>query len=382
MSSNRRIAHVDMDAFYASCELTQYPELRGQPMVVGGRRDHQPKSTADGAREFFRLRDYTGRGVLTTATYEARALGVHSGMPTMKAAKLAPDAILLPVNFDLYRRYSRIFKQSVAEICPSIENVGIDELYADITSLQDDSLTVARRIKDRVSAATGLTCSVGISPNKLLSKICSDLNKPDGVTIITMDDVVTIIWPLSVSKINGIGPKAAAKLGALGIESIGELAKFDSAVLQRYFGPRTAFWLTQVALGKDDRSVITSSEPKSLSRETTFDRDLHPRIDRSKLTPIFSDLCCQVADDLRKKGYRAKTIGIKLRFEDFTTATRDITLPTATDDSALIRRMAGECLRRVDLTRKLRLLGVRASGLEPDLPLGTPTPLQATLDLG
>lgn len=311
MSPTRRIAHVDMDAFFASCELAQYPELRGLPLVVGGRRDHRPRISADGIRQFFRLRDYVGRGVLTTATYEARALGVHSGMPTMKARKLAPDAILLPVNFELYRHYSHLFKHAIAEICPQIEDVGVDELYADITSLSEDSLTVALRIKDAVRAATGLTCSVGITPNKLLSKISSDLKKPDGVTILTMKDVPTRIWPLPVSKINGIGPKATAKLAMLGVETIGELAEADSALLQQYFGPHFALWLTEVANGRDDRPVVTSSEPKSISRETTFDNDLHAKQDRETLSKIFTNLCYQVSDDLLSKGYRGHTIGVK-----------------------------------------------------------------------
>jgi len=379
MGAPRRIAHVDMDAFFASCELAQYPELRGFPMVVGGGRDHHPHIRADGTREFSKLRDYVGRGVLTTATYEARALGVHSGMPTMKAGKLAPEAILLPVHFELYRRYSRLFKQAVAEICPSIEDVGIDELYADITSLPEDSMTIARRIKDGVRAATGLTCSVGITPNKLLSKISSDLKKPDGVTILTMKDLPTVIWPLPVSKINGIGPKATAKLGTLGIESIGELAKADSAALQQHFGPHYAFWLTEVAHGRDDRPVVTSSEPKSISRETTFDRDLHPRADRALLTPIFSELCAQVADDLRRKGYRGRTIGIKLRFDNFATVTRDSRLSSATDDKLLIRLVAGRCLKRVPLERRIRLLGVRVSSLEPAAVSEAHLPVQAGL---
>ena len=348
-------------------------------MVVGGGRDHHPHIRADGTREFSKLRDYVGRGVLTTATYEARALGVHSGMPTMKAGKLAPEAILLPVHFELYRRYSRLFKQAVAEICPSIEDVGIDELYADITSLPEDSMTIARRIKDGVRAATGLTCSVGITPNKLLSKISSDLKKPDGVTILTMKDLPTVIWPLPVSKINGIGPKATAKLGTLGIESIGELAKADSAALQQHFGPHYAFWLTEVAHGRDDRPVVTSSEPKSISRETTFDRDLHPRADRALLTPIFSELCAQVADDLRRKGYRGRTIGIKLRFDNFATVTRDSRLSSATDDKLLIRLVAGRCLKRVPLERRIRLLGVRVSSLEPAAVSEAHLPVQAGL---
>lgn len=381
MNATRRIAHVDMDAFFASCELAQYPELRGLPMVVGGRRDHRPRPGPDGSQEFSRLRDYVGRGVLTTATYEARALGVHSGMPTMKAAKLAPEAILLPVNFELYRRYSRLFKQAVARICPAIEDVGVDELYADISALPEDSTTVARRIKDAVRADTGLTCSVGITPNKLLSKIASDLNKPDGVTILTMDDLPTTIWPLPVSKINGIGPKATVKLASLGIATIGELAATDSAFLHRHFSPNYALWLSDVAHGRDDRPVVTSSEPKSISRETTFDHDLHPKQDREILSRIFTELCYRVGDDLLSKGYRGHTIGIKLRFDNFQTVTRNISIVDATDDKQLIRLTAGRCLKRVALDRRIRLLGVRVSGLEPAIDQAAPMPVQADLGL-
>lgn len=381
MSAARRIAHVDMDAFFAACELSQYPELRGLPMVVGGRRDHVPRLGADGQRQFARLRDYAGRGVLTTATYEARALGVHSGMPTMKAARLAPDAILLPVNFELYRRYSRLFKQAVARVCPAIEDVGIDELYADITALPEDSPTVARRIKDAVRTDTGLSCSVGITPNKLLSKICSDLHKPDGVTILVMDDLSAIIWPLPVGKINGIGPKATDKLATLGIATIGDLAAATPAFLHQHFSPNYAAWLAEVAQGRDDRPVVTWSEPKSISRETTFDHDLHARHDREKLSQVFTDLCGRVGDDLRNKGYRGHTIGIKLRFDDFETVTRNLSIASATDDPRLIRLAAGRCLKRVPLERRIRLLGVRVSGLEPVIAPETAAPVQADLGL-
>ena len=192
----RRIAHLDMDAFFASVELLRYPELRGRPVVVGGRRADAPVTLPDGTHRFARLRDYVGRGVLTTATYEARVLGVHSGLGTMKAARLAPDAVILPANFDAYRHYSRRFKAVVAAIAPRIEDRGIDEIYIDLTDLPDDSLTLAQRLKHAVHDATGLTCSIGITPNKLLSKIASDLDKPNGITILYMDDVPTRIWPL------------------------------------------------------------------------------------------------------------------------------------------------------------------------------------------
>ncbi|MGE5492638.1 MAG: DNA polymerase Y family protein, partial [Actinomycetota bacterium] len=236
--TRRWIAHLDMDAFYASVELLRYPELRGRPVVVGGRQAHQPVREANGSLRFARLRDYVGRGVITTATYEARALGVHSGMGLMKAAALAPDAVLLPADFDQYRKYSRLFKAAVAAEAPLIEDRGIDEIYIDLTDVPGvrdgtpaDPLAglraLARRIKDGVKAATGLTCSIGITPNKLLSKLCSDLEKPDGLTLLTEADIPARIWPLPAKRINGIGPKASARLEALGIHTIGELAAAD-----------------------------------------------------------------------------------------------------------------------------------------------------------
>jgi DNA polymerase IV len=171
----RRIAHLDMDAFYASVELLRYPELRGQAVVIGGRSANAPVLREDGTRDYARLRDYAGRGVVTTSTYEARALGVFSAMGMMKAAALAPDAILLPADFDSYRHYSRLFKTAVAGIAPHIEDRGIDEIYIDLTDHPDETRALAQCIKDAVRDATGLSCSIGIAPNKLLAKICSDL---------------------------------------------------------------------------------------------------------------------------------------------------------------------------------------------------------------
>jgi DNA polymerase IV len=360
----RRIAHLDMDAFYASVELLRYPELRGQPVVIGGRSLHQPAIKSDGSREFARLRDYVGRGVVTTSTYEARALGVFSAMGMMKAAKLAPEAWLLPADFEAYRHYSRLFKQAVSDIAPQIEDRGIDEIYIDLTDLAQDSVMLAQRIKQAVRDATGLSCSIGIAPNKLLAKICSELDKPDGITLLTMEDVPTRIWPMAVRKINGIGPKASEKLAAMGIQTIGELANQPQAFLSQHFGNRYSEWLYQAARGLDDRPVTTSSEPKSISRETTFERDLHVKADRAKLSDVFTRLCVQVAGDLRRKGYVGKTIGIKLRYDDFKTLTRDLSLPNGTDDADEIRRAAGECLKRAPLEQRLRLLGVRVSALQ------------------
>lgn len=359
---SRRIAHLDMDAFYASVELLRYPELRGLPVVIGGRAA-QPGVAPDGTRRFPRLKDYVGRGVVTTATYEARALGVHSAMGLMKAARLAPDAILLPADFTEYRRYSRLFKEAVARIAPRIEDRGIDEIYIDLGDLPDDSLSLARALKDAVRAATGLSCSIGISPNKLLSKIASDLDKPDGITLISEGDLEARIWPLPVGRINGIGPKAQARLYAMGIRTIGELARTPFDQLATTFSERYSRWMLDAAHGRDDRPVVVESAPKSVSRETTFERDLHVRHDRKELGRVMDALCERLQADLARKGVAGRTIGVKIRFDDFRTVTRDHTLPLPVADARSIRRAAGVCLKRIPLERRIRLLGVRVGAL-------------------
>jgi DNA polymerase-4 len=396
----RVIAHLDMDAFYASVELLRYPELRGRPVVIGGGSRHQPVWETDqvtGARQrrFARLGDYAGRGVITTATYEARAFGVNSAMGLMKAAAKAPDAVLLPVDFDEYRKYSRLFKAAVRALAPQVEDRGIDEIYVDLTDIiaarlgpEVDPLEaeaeawwcardVGRELKQAVRDATGLSCSIGLAPNKLVAKIASELDKPDGLTVVPAQDVATRLSPLSVRRLNGVGPKSAAKLARLGIATIGELADGDPAWLRQHFGASYGAWLHAAARGLDERPVVTESEPKSISRETTFERDLHAVRDRARLSEIFTGLCIDVADDLRRKRYAGRTIGIKLRFDDFRTVTRDQTLATPTDEAADIRRAAGECLKRVELSRRIRLLGVRVGGLSPrdDAPPGTEPPL-------
>lgn len=370
----RWIAHLDMDAFYASVEMLRYPELRGQPVVVGGGRRHQPELLPDGSRRFATLAGYAGRGVVTTATYAARDYGVHSGMGLMKAAQRCPQAVLLPTDFDEYRRYSRRFKAAVAEIAPVIEDRGIDEIYIDLTEVPgaQDAVghdpaggvrAVAQEIRNNVRRTTGLSCSIGVTPNKLLAKIASELDKPDGLSVVTAADLPTRIWPLPVRRINGIGPKAGARLAALGVATIGDLATRERGWLQEHFGRSYGAWLHEAAHGQDDRPVVTHSEPVSVSRETTFERDLHAVQDRARLTAVFTDLAERVAADLQRKGYAARTIGIKLRYDDFRTVTRDLTLPGPVVDAAAIRRAAGQCLKRVDLSRRLRLLGVRAATL-------------------
>ncbi len=365
MPGARRIAHLDMDAFFASVELLHYPELRGRAVVVGGGRRNQPADHSGNSERFARLRDYAGRGVVTTSTYEARALGVFSGMGLMKSAQLAPNAILLPANFEAYRHYSRLFKTAVARIAPQIEDRGIDEIYIDCSDIPEESAALALRIRQAVFDATGLTCSIGISPNKLLSKICSDLDKPNGITILAEKEIPARIWPLSVKKINGIGPKASEKLARLGISTIGELAAASESTLIVNFGQAIGRWMHRAAYGIDDRPLSTKSEPKSISRESTFERDLHAQKDKAELSEILTALCAHVSSDLGQKGYACRTVGIKLRYADFRSVTRDITLPVCINEGAQIRKAARMCLKRVSLTQRIRLLGVRTSGLIP-----------------
>lgn len=387
MPPARLIAHLDMDAFYASVELLRYPELRGRAVVIGGGRQHRPIEQPDGTRRFSLLRHYAGRGVVTTSTYEARALGVFSAMGTMKAAALAPDAVLLPTDFDEYRRFSRLFKAAVRQVAPVVEDRGIDEIYIDLTDVPgaqaDAGAAVGQQLKAAVHDATGLTCSVAVAPNKLLAKLGSELDKPDGLTLLSMADVPKRIWPLAAKKLNGIGPKASEKLAALGLHTLGDIAAADPAWLVEQFGRSYGAWLHEATHGHDERALVTERDPKSISRETTFERNLHAVRDRATLGGIFTELCVKLASDLERKGYAARGIGIKLRFDDFRIVTRDLTLPAHTMDARTIRRAAGESLKRVDLSRRLRLLGVRASGLArlsdlvaPGAPNGGRVPAQ------
>jgi DNA polymerase-4 len=367
----RRIAHLDMDAFYASVELLRYPQLKGLPVVIGGGR-----RSADSVLEqreklpleqFTRLGNYVGRGVITTATYAARAFGVGSAMGLMKAAKLCPQAILLPVDFDEYRRFSRQFKSLILEIAPLMEDRGVDEVYIDFTDVpggqRQGGRTLARLLQKTIFDHTGLTCSIGVAPNKLIAKMASEFHKPNGISIVHEADLQPLIWPLAARKINGIGPKAEAKLAALGLNTIGDLAAKDRDWLIAHFGKSYGAWMHESAWGRDDRPVVTESEPVSMSRETTFERNLHAVHDRAALTAIFTQLCEKVAADLQRKGYMGRTIGIKLRYDDFKIATRDQTVALYTADAKAIRRAAGQCLKRVPLDRRLRLLGVRVGSL-------------------
>ena len=373
----RRIAHLDMDAFFASVELLRYPQLKGLPVVIGGgrRRIDEALQTSHAGRgsrfipvaDFPLLKDYVGRGVITTATYTARQFGVGSAMGLMKAAKLCPQAIVLPVDFDEVRKYSRLFKATIAGIAPTVQDRGIDEVYIDFSDVpggqREGGRVLARLIQKSIFEATGLTCSIGVAPNKLLAKLASEFDKPNGISIVFNADLQTRIWPLACRKVNGIGPKADEKLARLGIRTIGELAAQTPDFLLANFGKATGAWMHDIAWGRDDSPVVTESEPVSMSRETTFERDLHAVRDRAQLGAIFTELCVKLAADLQRKGYVAKNIGIKLRYDDFKIATRDQTMDAHSADERMIRRVAGENLKRVPLDKKLRLLGVRASAL-------------------
>lgn len=367
-----------MDAFYASVELLRYPQLQGLPVVIGGGRRPQDEALAAAyagrpedipVAAFPLLKDYAGRGVITTATYAARQFGVGSAMGLMKAARLCPQAVLLPVDFAAYRRYSRLFKEVILSIAPVMEDRGVDEVYIDFTRVaggqRDGGRVLARLIQKSIFDATGLTCSIGVAPNKLIAKMASEFNKPNGISIVQPGDLQDLIWPLDCRKINGVGPKAEARLLAHGIRTIGELAQRPLPWLMQQFGRSYGAWLHDAAWGRDERAVVTESEPVSMSRETTFERDLHAVHDRAELGRIFTALCEQVAGDLQRKGYAGRTIGIKLRYDDFKIATRDQTVADFTQDAATIRRVAGLCLKRVPLTKRLRLLGVRVGNLLP-----------------
>jgi DNA polymerase-4 len=331
-----------MDAFFAAVELLRRPELAGKPVVIGGRGDP------------------TRRGVVSTATYEARAFGIRSAMPLRTAHKLCPHAVFLPVDFAAYHRYSEEFKAVMRSVSPLLEDRGIDEAFLDITDLDRSSEDIARDLKARIHAATGLTCSIGIAPNKLLAKMASELDKPDGLTILGEGDLERRIWPLGVRKLPGIGPKTEARLGAIGVHTIGDLAALPIERLVDELGRSYGAYLYEAARGIDDDPIVTHWEPRSRSRETTFQEDVG---DWQKIARTLAALAREVAEDLRDEGYCGRVIGIKVRFADFETHTRVKTLPEPTASETTIRKAAFECLGRLTLDRRVRLLGVRVGDL-------------------
>jgi DNA polymerase-4 len=390
-----------MDAFFASVTLLRYPQLQGLPVVIGGSKASvigASKSSSGSSAEaltddsvapeslpleaFTRLRDYRGRGVITTATYAARQFGVGSAMGLQRAARLCPQAILLPVDFAVVKDYSNRFKDAVRRLAPVLEDRGIDEVFVDISAqvatMGDAGECIAAELKQAIFEATGLTCSIGVAPNKLIAKMASEFNKPDGISVVMANEVAERIGPLPCKRINGIGPKTAAKLTAMGYERIEELAQAPLETLQLAFGEHSGRWLFDASHGHDERPVQTRSEPVSMSREMTFARDLSVQGDRAELSHALADLCQRVADDLQRKGRVGRCISIKIRYADFRSVTRDQTITEACDDAETIRHWARQCLKRVPLEQRIRLLGVKVGQLSKvaaELPELLPTQL-------
>lgn len=332
-----------MDAFFAAVELRRHPELTGKPLVIGGRGDPMQ------------------RGVVSTASYEARTFGVHSGMPLRAAYKLCPQAIFLPVDYDEYARVSVTIKEILREFTPLLEDVGIDEAFLDISSLPEPPERIAANIKQKIRRQTALSCSIGIAPNKLLAKIASDMQKPDGLTIIQEGDVATRIWPLPARKLPGVGPKTETRLKRMGITTIGDLAAQPLETLTAELGKAHGQYLHEAAQGIDDSPLITHWEPKSSSREVTFQHDI---ADWQVLAKTLAALTRELVDSLKEEGYLGRTVTVKVRFSDFDTHTREKTLESHTSSLATIRHGAFDCLRRFELEKKVRLIGVRVGDLK------------------
>ncbi len=352
----RWVLHVDMDAFFASVEQALDPTLRGRPVIVAGSAEE--------------------RGVVSAASYEARRYGVRAAMPTAQARRLCPEGVFVRGNHAAYDDYSRRILTILQGYTPLVEQTSIDEAYLDVTGsegLHGDAVTVARKIKEEIRRATGLTASVGVAPNRLLAKIASGMNKPDGLTVLRLEDVPATLWPRPVDLLPGIGPSTAAHLRAMGLGTLGELAAYPVDLLVHAFGVGGRY-LHEAANGRDDTPVPpadAATDAKSLSRETTFATDVD---DLAELQRTLLDLSEQVARRLRRHGYRGRTVNLKIRKADFTTVTRSRSLPGATDLAEDLYREARQALAafwRPGL--KVRLLGVGASNLEK--PGESPGPL-------
>lgn len=343
MHHMRWILHIDMDAFFCSVEQKRHPELAGRPVVVGGEGDP------------------TRRGVVSTASYEARKFGIHSAMPLRTAYKLCPEAIFLPVDYEEYSRFSGEIKAILKAFTPIIEDVGIDEAFLDISSIDRPSEEIARDIKKRIKDETGLTCSIGIAPNKLLAKMASDMQKPDGLTVIMENDIQTRIWPLSVRKLLGVGPKTEAYLKEMAVQTVGDLASLSLDRLIEEFGQSYGSYLHEASRGIDESPLVTHWEPKSISRETTFQRDAD---NWQVIAKTLAELTKEVVINLKEEGYRGRTVSLKIRFNDFKTYTRAKTLSRHTDSEEEIRKAAFDCLGKIELKKKVRLIGVKVSHLE------------------
>ena len=339
----RWIMHVDMDAFFASVEQRDHEEYCGKPVIVGG---------------------LSPRGVVSTASYEARRFGVHSAMPMSTARRRCPDGIFLPGNFALYRQVSAQIFAVFDRFSPRVEPISIDEGFLDITGMErlmTQPRAYAVQLKQAIRCETGLVASVGLAPNKFLAKIASDMDKPDGLVVISPEDVERVLWPLPVSRIWGVGKKTAERLSALGYLTIGQLAQGSLARLTASLGQRAALQLMALAHGQDDRPVETAREAQSVGREITIDRDL---CTDEEVAEQLLALAGQVGWRLRRAGLQAKTIQLKIRMADFTTYTRRHTLPTAICYDEDIYAAARELFQAFPRRGAIRLLGISGSGFE------------------
>jgi DNA polymerase-4 len=334
----RCIAHIDLDAFYATVELQRRPELRGLPVIVSGSGP---------------------RAVVTTASYEARAFGVGSAMPTAQARRLCPQAVLIPPDFAAYREVSARVMALVRATADAVEVAGLDEAYLDLTGLLAPNAAM-RRLVAEIRAQTGMSASVGIGPNKLVAKVASDADKPAGFVVLTSKQARERFAGAPTGLVPGIGPKTASQLERMGIRTLGALAQVDEAALVARFGRRLGPWLRRRARFEDDAEVTPVREAVSESRETTFDSDVAVPAELERVLRTLADELCA---GLARHGRRGRTIGIKVRLDDWKTITRARTLPEPTNDTAVVSEIAVQLLREYAPPRPVRLVGVRVAGL-------------------
>jgi DNA polymerase-4 len=342
-STPRAIAHVDMDAFYASIEQRDRPELRGRPVIVGA--------------------SPTGRGVVSAASYEARPYGVHSAMPIGRAARLCPHAAFLPVDMPKYQRVSVQIMTILADFSPLVEPVSVDEAFVDLSgteSLFGSPLDAVRSIKRRILTETGLTASAGLAANKFVAKVASELEKPDGLVVVAAGDEARFLGALPIERLWGVGRVMAKALGELGFATIGQLQRAPRALLARRFGKHGEA-LYDLAFGRDDRPVEPYGAPKSIGAEETFGVDC---TSPDKLNTTLRTHAERVAAELRESGFAAGRVTVKLRFAPFETHTRSATGEPTQDGLELYRR-ALALLERDPITRPVRLIGLSASRLGP-----------------
>jgi DNA polymerase IV len=346
MIPSRTILHVDLDAFFAAVEVRENPALRGKPVVVGA----DPR----GGR---------GRGVVAAASYEARVFGVRSAMPISQAYRRCPHAVYLRPRMRLYVEVSGRFMEILRRYTDLVEPLSIDEAFLDVTgsrALFGDGEAIARRIKEDVAGEARITASIGVAPVKFVSKIASDLGKPDGLVVVRAADVASFLDPLPIDRLWGAGPKTLVRLRRSGVGTFGDLARSPRERLVALFGESLGEHFHRLAHGIDERSVVADHERKSLGRETTFDEDVR---DREVVRRTLLDLVDQVTQRLRRGGLAGQTVTVKLRTADFVTVTRQETLPVPADTTEVIWPAVRSLLVKADFTTQpVRLVGVSVSG--------------------